>query len=69
MGFFHVNISCVPVMENVGPKGQVFGGVLHGAGFGTGFVLVAVLGYGIHHWDQMQMAITIPEFLLIIYIW
>ena len=57
------------VMEMVGPKGQVWGGILHGNGFTLGIIIIAILAFLLPQWMPLQLAITIPAVVFLIYIW
>uniref|UniRef100_A0A8D3B4E1 Si:dkey-119m7.4 n=1 Tax=Scophthalmus maximus TaxID=52904 RepID=A0A8D3B4E1_SCOMX len=55
--------------EWTGPKQRMLAGIITDYFFGFGYILLAGVAYLIRDWRKLQLAISIPGFLFIFYIW
>lgn len=68
--------SSVPVLivsptgtEWTGSKQRMLAGIITDYFFGFGYILLAGVAYLIRDWRKLQLAISAPSFLFIVYIW
>lgn len=50
-------------------KRRMLAGIITDYAFGLGYMLLAGIAYLIRDWRNLQLAISVPGFLLIFYIW
>ncbi|KAK7133516.1 hypothetical protein R3I94_015408 [Phoxinus phoxinus] len=55
--------------EWTGPKKRMLAGVITDYFFGFGYILLAGVAYLIRDWRKLQLAISVPGFLFVFYIW
>ncbi|XP_015242282.1 PREDICTED: solute carrier family 22 member 6-like [Cyprinodon variegatus] len=55
--------------EWTGPKQRMLAGIITDYFFGFGYIILAGLAYLIRDWRKLQLAISAPGFIFIIYIW
>ncbi|XP_037837338.1 organic cation transporter protein isoform X2 [Kryptolebias marmoratus] len=55
--------------EWTGPKHRMLAGIITDYFFGFGYILLAGVAYLIRDWRKLQLAISAPGFLFIVYIW
>ncbi|XP_037541974.1 organic cation transporter protein [Nematolebias whitei] len=55
--------------EWTGPKHRMLAGIITDYFFGFGYILLAGVAYLIRDWRKLQLAISAPSFLFIVYIW
>ncbi|XP_040920746.1 solute carrier family 22 member 6-B [Toxotes jaculatrix] len=55
--------------EWTGPKQRMLAGIITDYFFGFGYILLAGVAYLIRDWRKLQLAISVPGFLFIFYIW
>jgi OCT family organic cation transporter-like MFS transporter 4/5 len=56
-------------MEIVGPNKRMIAGILMGAFFTVGYVLVTPFAYFLRNWRHMQIGLSIPPLFLLSYWW
>ncbi|KAK8387397.1 hypothetical protein O3P69_018173 [Scylla paramamosain] len=59
----------VIVMETVGPEGRTTMGMLYQCFFAVGFMLLPGIAYFVNNWRNLQLCISIPSILLLLYYW
>ncbi|XP_072850741.1 solute carrier family 22 member 2 isoform X2 [Pogona vitticeps] len=57
------------ITEIVGARYRRTVAILYQAAFGIGLLLLDALAYAIPHWRWLQLAVTLPTFLLMLYYW
>lgn len=77
--FFRFLVACfgsglflpnfVIVMETVGPEGRTTMGMLYQCFFAVGFMLLPGIAYLVTNWRNLQLCISIPSALLLLYYW
>lgn len=55
--------------EWTGLKQRMLAGIVTDYFFGFGYIMLAGVAYMIRDWRQLQLAISVPGFLFIVYIW
>lgn len=55
--------------EWTGSKQRMLAGIITDYFFGFGYILLAGVAYLIRDWRKLQLAISAPGFLFIVYIW
>lgn len=55
--------------EWTGSKQRMLAGIITDYFFGFGYILLAGVAYLIRDWRKLQLAISVPGFLFIFYIW
>lgn len=55
--------------EWTGLKQRMLAGIITDYFFGFGYIMLAGVAYMIRDWRQLQLAISAPGFLFIVYIW
>lgn len=55
--------------EWTGPKQRMLAGIITDYFFGFGYIMLAGVAYLIRDWRKLQLAISVPGFLFIFYIW
>lgn len=63
------DVSSVSVTEFVGPGYRRTVGILYQTAFTVGLVLLSGLAYVIPQWRWLQMTVSLPTFLFILYYW
>lgn len=56
-------------MESVGPEGRTTMGMLYQGFFAVGFMLLPGIAYFVNEWRYLQLAISVPSALLLLYYW
>lgn len=59
----------VIVMETVGPEGRTTLGMLYQCFFAVGFMLLPGIAYFVTNWRNLQLCISVPSALLLLYYW
>ncbi|XP_071542755.1 organic cation transporter protein-like [Panulirus ornatus] len=59
----------VILMEVVGPKGRTLMGMLYQSFYSVGILLLAAIGYFVRDWRYLQLCISVPVVLLLLYYW
>lgn len=62
-------VAYVIAMEMVGPSRRLFAGVVSMMFFSFGYMLVAAFAYFITDWRYLQIALTLPGVLFMVYYW
>ncbi|XP_062980544.1 solute carrier family 22 member 2-like [Elgaria multicarinata webbii] len=57
------------ITEIVGPGYRRIVAILYQAAFAFGLLILDALAYAIPHWRWLQLAVTLPTFLLLLYYW
>lgn len=52
-----------------GPKYRIVGGIVIQYSFAIGYLILGGLAYAIRQWKYIQIAISIPSFIFLIYVW
>uniref|UniRef100_A0A0P4W8Z9 Major facilitator superfamily (MFS) profile domain-containing protein n=1 Tax=Scylla olivacea TaxID=85551 RepID=A0A0P4W8Z9_SCYOL len=56
-------------METVGPEGRTTMGMLYQCFFAVGFMLLPGIAYFVNNWRNLQLYISIPSVVLLLYYW
>lgn len=62
-------MSLVSVTEFVGPGSRRDMAILYQAAFTAGLVLLCGLAYALPHWRGLQLAVSAPTLLFLLYYW
>ncbi|XP_033740110.1 organic cation transporter protein-like isoform X2 [Pecten maximus] len=61
--------SFILAIEMVGPSKRQWAGFLFNYPYSAGIALLAGIGYGLRHWQYIQIACTAPIILFVVYWW
>ncbi|XP_071542407.1 organic cation transporter protein-like isoform X2 [Panulirus ornatus] len=59
----------VILMEVVGPDGRTVMGMLYQVFFAVGFMVLPLIAYFVRQWRNLQLCISVPSALLLLYYW
>ncbi|XP_069995179.1 organic cation transporter protein-like isoform X1 [Penaeus vannamei] len=59
----------VLLMEVVGPEARTIMGMMYQAFFSVGFMLLPGIAYFVRDWRQLELCISVPTVLLLLYYW
>ncbi|XP_045588887.2 organic cation transporter protein isoform X1 [Procambarus clarkii] len=59
----------VILMEVVGPEGRTIMGMMYQGFFSVGFSLLPAIAYFVREWRYLQLCISVPSVLLLLYYW
>ncbi|XP_037794722.1 organic cation transporter protein-like isoform X2 [Penaeus monodon] len=59
----------VLLMEVVGPEARTIMGMMYQAFFSVGFMLLPAIAYFVREWRQLELCISVPTVVLLLYYW